>query len=134
MKYINPKSTVACILIKGNKILLAKRVRNPFKNYWCLPGGHVELFEKIDVAIKREIKEELNISIKPKFLNGFLTLFASRILLPLINIQATVDFGLIYFILIFHLFYGSIKVSLIHLYLYLKYLRTLSFFALSLNI
>lgn len=68
MNYINPKSTVACILIKNNKILLAKRVKNPFKNYWCLPGGHVELFEKIDAAVKREIKEELGIKIKPKFL------------------------------------------------------------------
>lgn len=67
MIYINPKSTVACILVKNNKILLAKRVKNPFKNYWCLPGGHVELFEKIENAIKREIKEELNINIKPKF-------------------------------------------------------------------
>jgi|SRR3989344_2895365 len=66
MNYINPKSTVACILVKNYKILLAKRVKNPFKNYWCLPGGHVKLFEKIENAIKREIKEELNIKIKPK--------------------------------------------------------------------
>lgn len=67
MKYINPKSTVACILIKSNKVLLVKRVKNPFRGYWCLPGGHAELFEKIENAVKREIKEELGIKIKPKF-------------------------------------------------------------------
>ena len=68
MKYVNPKSTTGCIIINKNKVLLVRRLRNPFKNYWCLPGGHAELFESLENAVRREIKEELNIKIKPKFL------------------------------------------------------------------
>ena len=67
MKYINPKATVGCIITKNNKVLLVKRLRGPFKNYWCLPGGHSELFESLENTVKREIKEELNIKIKSKF-------------------------------------------------------------------
>ncbi|MBS3146946.1 NUDIX hydrolase [Candidatus Woesearchaeota archaeon] len=67
MNYINPKSTVGCIIYKEDKILLVKRAQDPFKNYWSLPGGHAELFEKVEEAVKREIKEELELKINPKF-------------------------------------------------------------------
>lgn len=67
MKYINPKSTVGCIITNKEKILLVKRLKSPFKNYWSIPGGHVELFETIEHAVKREIKEELSLKINPKF-------------------------------------------------------------------
>lgn len=39
-------------------------VRHNKKDYWTLPGGHVEEWEDIYNAIKREIKEELNLEIK----------------------------------------------------------------------
>ncbi len=67
MHYINPKSTAACIIVKNKKVLLIKRKDNPFIGYWSLPGGHIELFERAEHTIKREIKEELGLIIKPKF-------------------------------------------------------------------
>ena len=39
-------------------------VRHNKKDYWTLPGGHIEEWEDIYTAIKREIKEELNLEIK----------------------------------------------------------------------
>lgn len=54
----------------AGRILLTKRAIAPFKNYWCLPGGHVEYGEKVEKAILREMKEELGIPVKIKKLVG----------------------------------------------------------------
>ena len=54
-----PKITCGAILKKGNKILLTKRNIAPYKNYWCLPGGHIEWGEKAERAIKEKSKKKL---------------------------------------------------------------------------
>lgn len=46
---------------KEDKIIL---VKHKWKDFWVLPGGHIEKKENIYTAIKREIKEELWVSIK----------------------------------------------------------------------
>jgi len=58
----------AIITDKQNRILLVKRAKNPQKDKWCLPGGKVNFGEKSELAIIREIKEELNLKLMPKFL------------------------------------------------------------------
>lgn len=51
---------------KGNKILLGKRGRAAYgTGTWALPGGHLELHERLVDAICREIKEELDGDVKP---------------------------------------------------------------------
>lgn len=62
--------TVDGIILKNGKILLVKRTIYPFSGYWVLPGGHVKYREKVEEAIKREIKEELGISVNIKKLFG----------------------------------------------------------------
>ena len=62
-----PKVTCGAIIRKGDKILLTKRNVRPYKGYWCLPGGHIELWEKAEKAIQREVKEEIGLNFKPKF-------------------------------------------------------------------
>ena len=58
---------VAAILIKGDKIFIAKRNRNKHMGLnWEFPGGKVEKGETFENALKREIKEELNIEINIK--------------------------------------------------------------------
>lgn len=64
---MRPKITCGAILKKEGKILLTKRDISPYKNYWCLPGGHIEWKEKAEEAIKREVKEETSLSFKPTF-------------------------------------------------------------------
>jgi ADP-ribose pyrophosphatase YjhB (NUDIX family) len=45
-------------------VLLAKRGQEPAKGTWSLPGGAVELGEKLIDALKREIREEIGIEIE----------------------------------------------------------------------
>lgn len=62
------KTTVGCVIEKDGKILLAKRNHEPFKDYWCIPGGHIEFGEDPENAVIREVKEEVGLDIKPRFL------------------------------------------------------------------
>lgn len=49
------------------RVLLAKRVKAPEKGKWALVGGKVELFEKAEDAVVREVREELGIVFRPNF-------------------------------------------------------------------
>jgi ADP-ribose pyrophosphatase len=56
----------ALIINDNNEVLLLKRTtqtRNE-AGFWSKPGGGVELGEKIEDAVKREIKEELGVEIE----------------------------------------------------------------------
>ncbi len=69
-----PIPVVACgIIDEEDNILLMKREREPYKGYWCLPGGKIEFAESIEDACKRELKEETGIEIKFKALKGVLS-------------------------------------------------------------
>ena len=58
---------VAAIIIKNNKFFIAQRNRNKHMGLcWEFPGGKVEKGETFEIALKREIKEELNIDIDIK--------------------------------------------------------------------
>ena len=58
---------VAAILIKDDKFFIAQRNRNKHMGLsWEFPGGKVEEGESFEIALKREIEEELNIEINIK--------------------------------------------------------------------
>ena len=63
------RATVGAIIEKDKKVLLVKRNHEPFKDYWCLPGGHIDFGETAQQAVIREVKEETGLTFKPKFLN-----------------------------------------------------------------
>lgn len=54
----------AAVIIKDKKILLTQRGYGEYKDKWEFPGGKIEKGESKETAIKREIKEELDASIK----------------------------------------------------------------------
>ena len=62
MKTLN---VVAAIIKKDNQILATKRGYGEFINMWEFPGGKIEANETKEQALVREIKEELDCTIKP---------------------------------------------------------------------
>jgi ADP-ribose pyrophosphatase YjhB (NUDIX family) len=60
------KKFVVCVdgvYVKDGKILLLKRNVEPFKGYWHVVGGHVEEYETLKAAVKREFKEETGLDV-----------------------------------------------------------------------
>lgn len=63
-RFANRAMTIDALIVKGNKILLIKRGAETFKGYWALPGGYVDRDEDITYALRREVREELNVDAK----------------------------------------------------------------------
>ncbi len=62
--YENPKPCVVAVIIKNGKVLLTQRTNTPYKYHWDFPGGFLESGEHPEEGLKRELAEELKISIK----------------------------------------------------------------------
>ncbi len=62
---------VAAIIMKDNKILIAKRKKGEFAGMYEFPGGKIEKNESGEEALIREIQEELeaSITIEQYFMN-----------------------------------------------------------------
>lgn len=64
-EYNNPRPTNGVIFEnEKGEILLVGRKYDPKKGYWDIPGGFVNIEETMEESVKREVKEELNISLK----------------------------------------------------------------------
>jgi 8-oxo-dGTP diphosphatase len=53
--------TVDAVVIRNGKILLVKRLWEPFRSCWALPGGFVEYGETTEDACIRELVEETSV-------------------------------------------------------------------------
>lgn len=61
------------------KVLLVKEGKeNRHYGKWNLPGGHIENFESLTDAVKREIKEETGLSIKLSGILGIYSCFSNK--------------------------------------------------------
>ncbi len=56
-------TAVGCVF-RGDRMLLIKRGQEPSKGQWSVPGGAIELGEKIYDAVQREVREECGIEIE----------------------------------------------------------------------
>jgi len=55
---------VGALIFEGRELLLVERAKEPLKGYWSLPGGVVEAGEKLEDAIRREVREETALEIE----------------------------------------------------------------------
>jgi 8-oxo-dGTP diphosphatase len=62
--YARPALTVDVAIITTEakpRVLLIQRKGEPYEGCWALPGGYVEEMEPLDVAARREVKEETGV-------------------------------------------------------------------------
>ena len=62
--FARPAYTADVVIIHNNKILLIKRAKEPFKDFWALPGGFMDIDETPEDAAIRELFEETSLKIK----------------------------------------------------------------------
>ncbi|WP_408609576.1 NUDIX hydrolase [Achromobacter insolitus] len=58
-----PRLGCGAAVVNDGRLLLIHRRREPEADHWGLPGGKVDWLEPVEHAIRREIREELGISL-----------------------------------------------------------------------
>ena len=56
---------IGALIFKRDRILMAQRGKEPLKYWWSLPGGALELGESLVDGIRREVREETGLDIRP---------------------------------------------------------------------
>ncbi len=56
--------TVDGVVIYDNGVVLVRRKNEPYKGSLALPGGFVEYGERVEEALRREIKEETGLDVR----------------------------------------------------------------------
>ena len=59
-----PLIGVGAVIVCNGRILLEKRKDEPGKGKWSIPGGLVELGERAEQTVIREVREETNLEVE----------------------------------------------------------------------
>lgn len=60
-----PRLGVGGIVIDRGRVLLVRRGQEPLKGEWSIPGGLVEVGERLAQAVERETREETGVRVEP---------------------------------------------------------------------
>jgi 8-oxo-dGTP diphosphatase len=59
-----PRVGVGAVVLEGDRVLLVQRGHPPSQGKWSLPGGLVHLGERLEDAVRREVKEECGLAVR----------------------------------------------------------------------
>ncbi len=62
---VHPLVGVGAVILRRDRILMARRGKQPLKGWWSLPGGLLEIGESLAGAVRREVREETGLEIRP---------------------------------------------------------------------
>lgn len=60
-----PMVGVGAIILERDRVLMAQRGKQPLKGWWSLPGGLLELGEALADGLRREVREETGLEVRP---------------------------------------------------------------------
>jgi len=60
----HPFIGIGAVIVRGDKALLVRRATEPLKDEWSVPGGILELGEKLRVGAAREALEETGLTVE----------------------------------------------------------------------
>jgi 8-oxo-dGTP diphosphatase len=60
----DPKPCAGALVERGEKVLLVRRAREPWRGYWDVPGGYCELQEHPAATATREVREEVGLEVE----------------------------------------------------------------------
>lgn len=60
-----PLLGVGAVVFRGDEVLLIERGTPPLKGWWTVPGGMVEVGERLEEAVVREVREETGLAVRP---------------------------------------------------------------------
>jgi 8-oxo-dGTP diphosphatase len=61
----HPIVGVGGVVVHRGRVLLIRRGSEPLKGAWSIPGGLLELGEELAEGVRRELKEETGLDVKP---------------------------------------------------------------------
>jgi ADP-ribose pyrophosphatase YjhB (NUDIX family) len=64
MWYSNPAPTIACVIVRDGRALVAVRAGDPWKGRIDVPGGFLNVAEQPLDGLKREVREELGVEVE----------------------------------------------------------------------
>lgn len=71
--YQDPKVAAGALLIDSGKVLLVRRIMEPFAGLWSIPAGFVNALEDPAAAAERECREETGLQVRQQGLFDMLT-------------------------------------------------------------
>jgi mutator protein MutT len=60
---VAPVVAVGAVVVRDGRALIVRRAHEPLRGRWSLPGGVVELGERLVDAVRREVQEETGLHV-----------------------------------------------------------------------